>query len=315
MYKTCNNKRNLWQKGFLGLILAVTLLLGACMTPDDYGRGPADNDIGGMGSGAPDGPEAGTTAELEDGPESDHRVEMEPDSPSAFAADEDAVEEGTESIGFGELQRMFPETVVYRGPDNVKRVALTFDDGPDPRFTPDILDILEENDVNATFFVMGARAKGNPELLDRIDREGHVIGNHTYWHPNLDGETVGQLRWEIEETDNIINNIVGYRPALFRPPYGNFGSAHTESLASYEESAVFWTVDTRDWDGPPADEIINTVTEETGNGSIILMHDGSHWTVDMSNTVEALGPVIESLKDDGYEFVTIPELLQIRAKK
>ncbi|PYZ99040.1 chitooligosaccharide deacetylase [Alteribacter lacisalsi] len=297
------------------LFMLALAMMTACMTGEDNVRGPADNDLGGMGSGAPKSPETGQTAELADGPEAEHRVEMEPDQASAYAVEKEPENEGLSSIGFGKLQRMFPETVVYRGPNNVNRVALTFDDGPDPRFTPGILDTLAEHNVRATFFVMGARAKGHPDLIRRIDNDGHAIGNHTYWHPNLDGETVGQMRWEITETEDIISNLLGYRPSLFRPPYGNMGEAHTESLIANNESAVFWTVDTEDWKEPSMDEIVSTVVNEAGNGSIILMHDGSHWTVDMSSTVESLGPIIEQLKSEGYEFVTVPELLNITDRK
>ncbi|RNA68484.1 polysaccharide deacetylase family protein [Alteribacter keqinensis] len=295
---------------FLGLAV---IMLAACSPGQDQSREPNRDNIGLQGDTEPFYPSAGKTPQLKGGPEPALRVEMEPDSPSAFAGQADGGDTSLENVGFGELQKQYPNTVVWRGPTNQKRVALTFDDGPDPRFTPAILDELESNDVKATFFVMGARAKEHQEILKRIHREGHVIGNHTYWHPNLEGESVGQLRWEMDETNDIIQNLVGIRPNLFRPPYGIFGTAHTESLAANGESAIFWTVDTMDWDGPSPEEILEGVMEDTGNGSIILMHDGAHWTGDMNNTVEALGPIIRELKREGYQFVTVPELLNVSA--
>ncbi len=278
---------------------------------------PNRENVGIQGDMEPIYPAAGTTAQLAGGPEAAHRVEMEPDSPSVFSgqSEGDISNEGLENVGFGDLQKMFPDTVVWRGNTNEKRVALTFDDGPDPRYTPEILDILDEHNVKATFFVMGARAKGHPDILRRASQEGHVIGNHTYWHPNLSGESVEQLRWEMQQTNDVIENLIGFQPRLFRPPYGIFGTAHTESLVENEETAVFWTVDTKDWDGPSSEEIHNSVIEETNNGSIILMHDGGHWTSDLSSTVGALDSVISELKEEGYQFVTVPELLNTSAHK
>ncbi|WP_051314635.1 polysaccharide deacetylase family protein [Alteribacter aurantiacus] len=295
----------------LSFIIMTMIILTGCAANQDQAREPNRDNIGIQGDTEPMYPSAGTTAQPAGGPEYAAREEMEPDLPSAYAGQADKGDVSLENVGFGELQKQFPDTVVWRGPTNQKRVALTFDDGPDPRFTPAILDELDSQDVKATFFVMGARAKGHPDILKRMHREGHAIGNHTYWHPNLEGESVGQLRWEMDQTNDVLQNLLGMRTDLFRPPYGIFGTAHTESLATNSETAVFWTVDTRDWDGPSSEEIFESVMEDTDNGSIILMHDGSHWTVDMSNTVNALGPIITELKNQGYEFVTVPELLNL----
>src|SRR5699024_11071655 len=98
-------------------------------------------------------------------------------------------------ISNDQLQQMFPDTVVLRASKDQKQVALSFDDGPDARFTPEILDVLDKHQVNATFFMMGSRAKEHPHIVERIDDEGHVIGSHTYWHPNLAEESLERLEW------------------------------------------------------------------------------------------------------------------------
>lgn len=214
------------------------------------------------------------------------------------------------------LQQRYPETIVLSGPSTEKKVALTFDDGPDPRFTPQVLDVLQEYDVDATFFVMGARAKSYPDLVKRMINEGHIVGNHTYWHPNLvEQANVATLEREVNRTEDTLENLVGYRTKLFRAPYGFLYNELVEKLRDMNYTVVGWSVDSLDWKEDPPSVIANTVTSQVQPGSVILMHDGGEWDANRTPTIQALQQIIPTLKEQGYEFVTLPELLNIPYKK
>lgn len=213
------------------------------------------------------------------------------------------------------LQRMFPNTMVLRGSFEQNKIALTFDDGPDPRYTPLILDILKQYDAKATFFVMGARAAAYPDLIRRMQREGHAIGNHTYWHPNLAKHEVATTRWEVQETEKILNNILGYRPRLFRAPYGALNEDIVRELARLDYSVVGWSVDSLDWRQLPRDEVARNVLSNIHPGAIVLFHDGGHWTMNMHGTVQSLHQIIPILQKEGISFVTVPQLINISDRK
>lgn len=214
------------------------------------------------------------------------------------------------------LQQRYPEIVVLRGPETENKVALTFDDGPDPRFTPQILDVLSEYGVQATFFVMGARAEANPGLTRRIIDEGHIVGNHTYFHPNLVEEgDVATLRTEVSRTEDALADIIGYRTKLFRAPYGFLYNELVEALGEMDYTVVGWSVDSLDWRERPAEETAYNVISNSGPGSVILMHDGAESDGDRTGTVEALRQIIPALQEQGLEFVTVPELFGIPFRK
>lgn len=214
------------------------------------------------------------------------------------------------------LQQRYPETIVLSGPSTEKRVALTFDDGPDPRFTGQVLDVLNQYNVDATFFVMGARAETYPDLVKRMINEEHIVGNHTYWHPNLvDQASVAALEREVNQTEEILENLIGYRTKLFRAPYGFLYNELVEKLRDMNYTVVGWSVDSLDWQEEPPTVIANTVTSQVQPGSIILMHDGGEWDANRTPTIQALQQIIPTLKEQGYEFVTVPELLDIPYKK
>ena len=207
------------------------------------------------------------------------------------------------------LVRLFPNIMALNGPSSPKRVAITFDDGPDRRFTPQVLDILKKHDVKATFFLMGSRVKGLPEITERIHQEGHVIGNHSYWHPKVYAESIERMVWEVEETDKQIQETVGYLPKLFRAPYGGLQRQHVEKLGEMGKSVIGWTVDSLDWKQIPADEVQHNVLKDVHPGAIILMHCAGDWTQDLSGMTTALDELLPKLKEQGYELVTVPELL------
>ncbi|MFC0559115.1 polysaccharide deacetylase family protein [Halalkalibacter alkalisediminis] len=210
------------------------------------------------------------------------------------------------------LQQRYPDTFILQGPTDQNRIALTFDDGPDPRFTEDVLNILNQYNVPGTFFLMGSRAIAYPEIVERMNNEGHVIGNHTYFHPNLVKEAdIPTLEREVTRTEDVLNDIIGYRTSLFRPPYGFLYNELVEKLAEMQYLVIGWSVDSLDWEEDPPEVIASTVLENTHPGAIILMHDGADWDGDRTNTVESLHQIIPTLQQQGYEFVTVPELLNV----
>lgn len=213
------------------------------------------------------------------------------------------------------LQQRYPEIFFLQGPTHQKRVALTFDDGPDPRFSNDVLDVLKQYNVPATFFVLGSKAVANPEIVKRMQNEGHVIGNHTYAHPNLVKESDLGLEREVTRTEDALNDIIGYRTKLFRPPYGFLYNELVEKLSEMNYYVIAWSVDSLDWQEDPPEVIASNVVDNIHPGAIILMHDGAESGGNRTNTIESLHQIIPKLQEQGYEFVTVPELLNIPFKK
>src|SRR5712671_2854982 len=199
-----------------------------------------------------------------------------------------------------------------------KKLAISFDDGPDPRWTPKILDILKQKNVPAVFFVIGEEAAKSPGLLRREYAEGHSIGNHTYTHPVLEEISPTQLHWELNITQRLIESTLGVKSILFRPPYGidhqpEFAE-EVEKLPLAQDMGyliVGQKIDPHDWRQPygkqvPAQDIIDEVLKQANSGNIILFHDGGG---DRSQTLAALPKVIDQLRALGYEFVSVPELV------
>lgn len=186
------------------------------------------------------------------------------------------------------------------------KIALTFDDGPDIRYTTAILDILKEKDVKATFFVVGTQVKKYPDVLKRIVEEGHAIGNHTQSHKDLSKLTKDQIVKEIDEADAAIEDVLGYKPDLFRAPYGALSETLKKTLKDKDRKLVGWTVDTRDWAGTSIKDMREVISKGSKPNGIILMHSfgGKH----IANTVEMLPDVIDDLRKLGYTFVTADEL-------
>jgi peptidoglycan-N-acetylglucosamine deacetylase len=213
------------------------------------------------------------------------------------------------------LQQKHPNKIALSGGSEDKRVALTFDDGPDPRYTTRLLDVLKEYDVKATFFLLGARAKAFEDITRRIHAEGHAIGNHTYWHPKLVNEDTGRFHWELTQTENALYDIVGFRPSLFRPPYGALSEEILEMASEMGYSTIAWSVDSVDWMQLTPEQIQKNVLSNVHPGAIILMHDGGNWDMDLLGTVDSLHDIIPRLKEDGVEFVTVPALLNIQSQQ
>ncbi len=191
-----------------------------------------------------------------------------------------------------------------------KKIALTFDDGPHKKYTGQILDVLSEYQIKATFFVIGCNCEKNPELIRREISEGHEIGNHTYSHPHLTGIKQSKLKSEIEETERIIAEICDYKPRLFRPPEGVYSSAVSGTVEELDYIPILWTVDTLDWKMPSSEKIVSEVLGSVKSGSIILCHD---YVSGKSSTVDALKIIIPKLLEEGYEFVTVGELISLNS--
>ncbi|WP_440050283.1 polysaccharide deacetylase family protein [Lysinibacillus sphaericus] len=182
-----------------------------------------------------------------------------------------------------------------------KRVALTFDDGPDARVTPQILAILKKYDVKATFFMVGKNVSRNPATLEKVYEEGHEIGNHTWNHPKLTTLTKVNVKQEVDRTSSAIYAAIGQYPTVFRPPYG---ATSEQVRAVITMPSILWSVDTLDWKHRNADKILANVKASVKDGSIILMHDIHQ------STANGLENVILYLQQQGYEFVTVSEILQ-----
>lgn len=179
-------------------------------------------------------------------------------------------------------------------------VALTFDDGPSPKYTPLLLDGLKERNVRATFFLLGKNVKENQELVQRMQAEGHLLGNHTYNHVQLNKIPETTARQEILKTNNEIYEATGKYPEYMRPPYGAWKK---NMELCVEMLPVFWDIDTLDWKSQNVDAILKAAGEEPEDGSIILMHD------EYQTSVEAALLLIDRLKEKGYEFVTVDKLI------
>ncbi|KQV93863.1 polysaccharide deacetylase family protein [Streptomyces sp. Root369] len=183
-----------------------------------------------------------------------------------------------------------------------RTMVLTFDDGPDPRYTPHILDTLAEYDVRAMFFVCGEMAVNNQDLLARMSDEGHVVGNHTWSHPLLTRLTRSRIRSEMERTCDVIEDAYGERPEWFRAPYGAWNRAAFQLGAELGMEPLAWTVDTLDWTTPGTRRIVGAVEHGAAPGVVVLSHDAGG---DRSQSVRALRDYLPQLIDSGYH-LTVP---------
>ncbi|MFG2517252.1 polysaccharide deacetylase family protein [Streptomyces sp. NPDC048584] len=198
-----------------------------------------------------------------------------------------------------------------RVPDH--HLVLTFDDGPDPTWTPKVLDVLKKHDAHAVFFVTGTMASRYPDLVKRMVDEGHEIGLHTFNHPDLSLQSKRRIDWELSQNQLAITGAAGIRTSLFRPPYSSYADAmDNESwpITQYIGSRGYLTVvnntDSEDWKRPGVHEIIRRATPHGGKGAIVLMHDSGG---DRSQTVAALDTFLPDMKDEGYAFENLTEAL------
>lgn len=182
----------------------------------------------------------------------------------------------------------------------VKKIALTFDDGPHPVYTEQMLEILEAARVPATFFILGQNIEGHEELVKEIAEKGHLIGNHTFHHVQITGLPAEQAYEEIRKTSELIEELTGKGTEYVRPPFGTWNEGLESDL---DLIPVMWTIDTLDWTTQNVDSIVNHVVKNAGENDIILMHDS------YKSTVQATERIIKLLEAKGFEFVTVDEVL------
>lgn len=199
-------------------------------------------------------------------------------------------------------------------PSAHKLVSISFDDGPDPAYTPRVLDVLKAKHVAATFFVIGVNAEGHPDLLKREYAEGHLIGNHTYSHPNIAASSEESTAWQLTATQRLIEFATGRSTTLFRPPYNADSEPQTPAeivpilrAQNMHYLTIGERIDPQDWrPGATADQIVDEVVNEAQSGHLILLHDaGGNRTA----TIEALPRIIDTLRARGYEFVSLADLI------
>ena len=180
------------------------------------------------------------------------------------------------------------------------KIAITFDDGPHPHYTEQLLDGLKERNVRATFFVTGEHAELHPDIIERIADEGHLIGNHTYSHMQLSSKNREAYKEELLKTNEIISSITGTEVLFVRPPYGTWDKSLETELNMFP---VLWSVDPQDWCSSDAPGITRKIIKKAGENDIILMHDY------YASSVTAALSAIDELLKEGYEFVTVDEIL------
>lgn len=197
-------------------------------------------------------------------------------------------------------------------PADQKVICLTFDDGPDPRNTPEILALLKKYNAKATFFISGNKAALAPELVMQEKLEGHELANHTYSHPNVSRIGVEQLKKEIALTEAEIMKAGGNKPVLFRPPGGYYNErvVQTAKEAGYTVVMWSWHQDTKDWAHPGVPFIVDRVVSNAHSGDIVLFHD---YVFTGSQTAAALEKILFRLDQEGYRFITVSELMEIKA--
>ncbi len=185
-------------------------------------------------------------------------------------------------------------------PTEIRRVALTFDDGPHPVYTEQLLDGLKERGVKATFFVTGEHAELHPDIIKRMHDEGHLIGNHTYSHIQLTAANRDKFQNELIKTNEILNEITGDEVQYVRPPYGSWDKKFETDLNMFP---VLWNVDPLDWNTANANRVANAVISKVSDNDIILLHDY------YDTSVQAALMIVDELTRRGYEFVTVDKIL------
>ncbi|NLJ41695.1 MAG: polysaccharide deacetylase family protein [Clostridiales bacterium] len=256
-------------------------------------------------------PEPGDNLNIKQDPEENPKSEVEssenPNGGSAPNEEPNAKPVSDEKPQAG--SKPSPKIIRSATDKELKQVAITFDDGPDGRFTPQVLDVLKAYDVKATFFVIGSVANDNRDILKRIHEEGHVIGSHSWGHKNFTKISEDKAIDELKKTNNIIEEITGKTNTLFRLPYGAFNDKVLNTIAGQGFYNIYWSIDPKDWSGNSSKSIFENVQKNLNPGAIILLHSAGS-SKSIPNSIDALPKIIEYIQEQGYEIVTIPELLK-----
>ncbi len=201
-------------------------------------------------------------------------------------------------------QEEYDELFASKVDPNKKMVAITFDDGPNPNNTPQILEALKQNNAKATFFMLGQNVKQYPETVKSVYDLGNEIGIHTWDHPQLTKLSVENIKKQVSDTSDAIFEITGYRPTIVRPPYGSFNDTVKSTLSDY--SLILWNIDSLDWKSRDENKFVPLVMNDVQDGDIILLHD-IH-----STTVPGAQKIITQLTEQGYQLVTVSELIEAK---
>ncbi len=221
---------------------------------------------------------------------------------------------GTASLaGF---HAMWPTSQLYgrtvtRSP-NPRQLALTYDDGPNDPHTLDLLAVLAKHEVHATFFMLGHRVAERPQIAQAVARAGHAIGNHTHTHPNLAVASEAQVRLQLEACERALTDAVGPHSKLFRPPFGGRRPKVLRIARAMGYVPVMWSAMAYDWRPYPPEKLEQIATRQIRGGDLILLHDGDHLRqgADRAATVAATDRLIRRYKSDGFQFVTVEELIE-----
>jgi peptidoglycan/xylan/chitin deacetylase (PgdA/CDA1 family) len=197
-------------------------------------------------------------------------------------------------------------------PRTSRQIALTYDDGPNDPHTLRLLEVLAKHSVRATFLLIGRYVEQRPEIVREIVQAGHVVGNHTYTHPLLIFKSEGEIRKELSQCRSALQDAVGNPSNLFRPPFGGRRPAVLRIARELGLEPVMWNITGYDWNAPPAAVIEGKVARSIRGGNVILLHDGGHKQMgaDRSQTVIATDHLLTRYKPGGYEFVTIPQMME-----
>ena len=212
-----------------------------------------------------------------------------------------------------QLMQYYSSSFLHTGPKDIKKVALTFDDGPDAHYTPLILDVLSKQGVPATFFLVGNLIENHIAVMNRIHAEGHIIASHSWSHADFTQLAPEDALLEIHRTERAIFSLTGELPVLFRAPWGKITEDNLNMLVALGYKKIFWSTDSLDWSLKDADQVLINTLSNTGRGAIILMHSAGGRDQNLDATVAALPDLIYTLRVQGYEFVTVDELLSIPA--
>jgi len=196
-------------------------------------------------------------------------------------------------------------------PRGSKQIALTYDDGPNDPHTLKLLEVLAQHEVRATFFMIGRYVRQQPDIVRAVAEAGHTIGNHTTTHPLLTFQSSAQTRTELMECRAALTDAIGEHSNLFRPPFGGRRPATLRIARELGLVPIMWNVTGYDWNAPPAATIEQKVASQIRGGNVVLLHDGGHKAMgaDRSQTVLATGNLIRRYREQGYEFVTVKEML------
>jgi polysaccharide deacetylase family sporulation protein PdaB len=209
------------------------------------------------------------------------------------------------------LVKQNKNTVFINGYTDEKTVSLTFDDGPDGSITPKVLDVLKASNVKASFFFIGKTVKTYPSVVKRAYDEGNLVLSHSFTHPELSKVSEESVRNELSLTENAIYSVIGKKPSIIRPPYGDVSQKTINILDKESYKTIIWSIDTLDWCQKDKNNIAKNVVDNVRPGDIILMHCNE----DKKATLEALPMIIQGLKEKGYNFLTLSEMLHVEAYK